>query len=363
MQKIIMILLAFFMFACSDSGDGGAKVETTSPTVNPVTENHTPVNPIVGGDDVSIALYTSAELKFYNGNISSWFIGKTARAASRIYSAGNVLYYLNADGSTNTSYNLVTTPDFIRVNGTDKWIIKKIDPVTAQSLGAQYKHYTRVYLNSTEYGFWANRQFECDDVAIVDGELYAHGTTGGWRHITGSNTNILHAQDGLVIYGVNTVNHIGYINDVYVSWSTNSLNGASQWQKSGTIWYSQNGYSFDGSTLVEDGLVMSELRSIQNVVIAAGVRNENSEDVLYWIDCATGWVIRHVTSTNQRSNHVRLYVGDGDSTTGIYYKALLKPCLAGDKLYFIFDAQIYVYDFTSGLTSHFTSGVSEVWIY
>jgi hypothetical protein len=57
---------------------------------------------------------------------------------------------------------------------------------------------------------------------------------------------------------------------------------------------------------------------------------------------------------------VRLYTGDGTTEEGLYYKPILKPVIVGDCLYFIFDAMVYKYDFVTGLTSLFTSGVSEV---
>jgi hypothetical protein len=108
---------------------------------------------------------------------------------------------------------------------------------------------------------------------------------------------------------------------------------------------------------------MWDWRSYGNVVITAGTHYENGEDVLYFIQCATGHVIRYVPSVNQYTEFVRLYTGDGQTETGLFYKALLKPVIIDDGLFFIFDATTFRYDFTTGLASPFATGISEVMEY
>lgn len=354
---ILLIALSFFV-ACGDDSPARVIVTDPAPPVEPGPEP--PDN-----EPVQIAAYTDTSLKFYDGaSLWTWKDGKTCRAESGIYSSGNVLCFLDAYGDVDTSRALVVEPDAVALDGADTWIIENIDPETAYSMGALYKDYTRVYKNAVEIGHWYDRQYKSDRLVIHNGDAFARSTVGAWYHLNGTKTGVRIAiPDGFAIWNYNGTAKTATIDGTAVSWTLNFFNGAAYWLNAGTTWYSQNGYSWNGAALVESGLVMSELRSVQNVIISAGSRYENSEDVLYWLNCATGWVIRHVPSTNQRTDHVRLYTGDGTTETGLYYKELVKPVIAGNHLYFIFDAQVYRYNFVTGLTALFTSGVSEIFQY
>lgn len=368
---LICIIVLFFIFACN--GDGGGDI----PTI--IVTDDTPAPPIIpdppppdpDNEPVQVVLHTVAALKFFDGLVIwTWKTAQTAKAESRMYSAGNILYGLDEYGETAASWALVTTPDYIALDGSDKWIAENVPPEEAQAGGALYKNYTRIYLNATEYGHWSTRQYKADCLTIVDGDVYAHSDIGTWYHVNGSKADV-RIVTGFACYDYDSGTRTATIDGIGVSWLTNFMNGARHWLGSGGIWYSQNGYTWDGAVLNENGSVLTDWRTAPYltgyteapVIIAAGTNYENSETVLYFIECNSGWVIRYVPSTDGQTLCVRLYAGDGLRTTGLYYQELLNPCVASGYLYFLFDANYYRYNFSTGLTGHFASGVSEVWGY
>lgn len=376
--KIFLIIILIFTFIFStcrsnpvSSGNGVIITDDTPP----------PDEIPVGGDGdgditdpendiVKVVLFTNSALKFYDENIIwTWKSTYSARAESGVYSSENVLYYLNEYGQTIDADNLVVEPDFIRIIDGDIYIIENIPPEDAFAQGALYKNYTKIYLNNVEYGNWLTRDYKIIKTVVSNDELYGQIETGAWYHLNGLLTDINIAQEDLAIYDYDTDTKTAKINNIPVSWITNFMNSAKYWLKSDEIWYSQNGYTFDGATLTEDGSILTDWRIAPFLtgytdapwMISAGRRWENGEYVLYWIECNSGWVIRFVPSSNQQTLFIRIYTGDGERTTGVYYKDLLKPIIIENHLYFIYDAQTYRYNFTTGLTGHFASGVSEVW--
>jgi hypothetical protein len=394
MKTIIRILLIIFLsfnFYCggsdTDTNNDDNTVIITNPDVDNPVEVVGPTPPAEFGT-VKIALYTSESIKFYDGNtIWEWKTGNIKKATNRIYTSGNVIYKLDERGETIASRNLIIEPDAIAINPeyitsrgeiqeeinlgeSDIWIIEHILPQEAYDLGALYKDYTKIYLNSVEQGNWFDNQYFCEKIVVLNNDIWGQITTGAWKHLNGSKTNIrIVVENGFAIWDYNSSAHTAIIDNIAVSWTTNFLNGANHWLKSGNTWYSQNGYTWDGTTLVEDGSTMLNWRmrpydtgySEGVVIIPAGTRYENGEDVLYWIECNSGHVIRYVPSVDQYQLSIRLYTGDGYRSTGLALQQTLSPVIADDYLYFIYDANTYRYSFITGLTSHFTEGVSEVW--
>lgn len=371
MKTIISIFLfsILFLFGCDDGGKK-TKVITHPGPIIPVIPD-----PPIEYEPIQLALITGDTVKFYDGEQIYTYSENCKRAGSQVYSVASVLNKLDEYGNISESRYLVIDPDEITIKNypaskaggefklseSDTWIVEDISPDTAYSMGAQYKPYTRIYLNSAEYGNWFDNQYIAEKLIVHGDDIFARLSTGAFLHVNGDKENVrLVIENGFAIYDYNSTARTATIDGVSVSWTTNFFNGSDEWLKSGGVWYSQNGYTWDGSTLDESGSVLTALRSEQNLIIAVGTRYENSEDVLYFIQCATGHVIRYVPSVDQYIEFVRLYTGDGETETGTFYKSTLKPIINNDYLYFIFDAQVYRYDFVSGLTSMFTSGVSEI---
>lgn len=367
---LICIVALFFIFACN--GDGGGD----SPTV--IVTDDTPAPPVIpdppppdpDNEPVQAVLYTGTALNFFDGSVIwTWKTDATAKAETAVYSAANILYELDQYGQDVATHNLITTPDYIALDETDKWIVYNVPPCEAQAGGAMFKDYTKIYLNGSEYGAWGSRQYKTDRIVIINGDVYIRSEIGTRYHVNGDKTDVrIIVRDGFACYNYDSGARTATIDGIGVSWSTNFMNAARHWLGSGGVWYSQNGYTWDGATLDENGSVLTDWRTAPYltgyteapVIIAAGINFENSETVLYFIECNSGWVIRYVPSTDTQTLCVRLYTGDGARTTGLYYQELLNPCCACGYLYFLFDANYYRYNFSTGLTGHFASGIPEV---
>jgi len=346
---------------------------------NPQTPNTE--DPEIITSDPIIAIKTADSLKFYDGlYLWTWNTGKIERAKSKNYSCDNILYKLDDLGYTEESRTLITIPDYISItDGTvykkssksitlqnsNIWIIEDISADEAMQAGALPKPYTKIYCNAVEYGNWRQNQYVLENIITLDNDIYGQIPTTRWYHLNGSKDEVrVVTESGLAIYDYDLVNKRCMINGVMAWFSTNFFNGAKQWQKSGDIWYSQNGYSWDGETLVENGLAMADYKTVGNMVISAGTRFENGETVLYWIQCATGEVLRYIPSINQVKKYIDIYIADGTTETGLLFLNTLKPQIIDDYLYFIFEENVYRHNFLTGITSHFVSGdIEEVWEY
>ncbi len=364
--------IIFIIIGVAGCGDDGTHVIVTDPDTGPPVVD--PPLPDPENEPVQIALYTGTSVNFFDGEkIWVWKTGKITKTDSGIYTHENLIYELNEYGQTLESKYLVDIPDYSQLDDDGNiWLSKNIPPDLAYSKGALYKDYTQIFKNSTEYGNWYDRQYQTSDLITLNNDIFTKSSTGNYYHINGTKSDIrILIENGFVCYDYDSTNHTAIIDSVAVEWITNYMNNANYWLESGGTWYSQNGYTWNGSVLNEEGSIMTEWRTAPYltgyteapILISAGNRYENSEYVLYWIECNSGWVIKYIPSINQMSLFVRLYTGDGLRETGLLYQNLLKPIIAENSLYFIFDANVYRYNFESGLTGHFAGGVSEVWGY
>jgi len=361
---VVVIIFMIFFIGCGGGGNSEPIITDPTPPV-PVIEdndNETETGPIK-------FIVNNGGMKFFDGdNLWQWKTGVIKKAGSQLYSCDDILYSLDEYGETVQSWNLITTPDVIRVNGTDKWIIKNIDPETAYAAGALYKDYTQIYLNSDIYGdHWSTRQYKAVDMQILNNNVFIKDDIGNWHAITSEHENIRHVNDEFILHDFDSSTKRAKFNDIQVSWSTNYFNNATQWIKADGIWYNERGYTWDGATLTENGTSMSEWNNDPQgtgyteapVLIAAGSHYENSEDVIYFIECNSGWLIKYISSIDNYELSVRLYNGDGSRETGLLYKDVLKPIIIENHLYFIM-GETYKHDFITGLTAHFASGVNRV---
>lgn len=364
---VIMLIIGF-----SGCSEDGTNVIVTDPNPGPPIVD--PPLPDPDNELVQIALYTGTSIMFYDGDVIwTWKTGNITRTDSGIYTHENLIYELNEYGQTLDSKYLVAIPDYSQIDDDGNiWLSKTVPPEEAFGLGALYKDYTKIYKNADEYENWFEREYKTSDLISLNNDLFTKSDTDKYYHIDGDKTDIRIAfNKGFACYNYDSGLHMATIDGIEIDWITNYMNNANYWIESGGVWYSQNGYTWNGSVLNENGSIMTEWRTAPYltgyteapVLISAGNRYENSEYVLYWIECNSGWIIKYIPSINQMSLFVRLYTGDGLRTTGLLYQNLLKPIIAENNLYFIFDANVYRYNFESGLTGHFTSGISEVWGY
>ncbi len=397
----ILFLALILLLSCADNPrkiplllSAGSPPQTEQKPNNPTDDPEIPPPSEPDKQPIRLAIVTGNALKFYDGAQAwTWKTGNIKKAASGIYAAENVLYKLNDTGTTDTSRHLVTVPDQISlkiaaprasvfrtlsepisIGEAETWIVENVSPDEAGAAGALFKDYTRIYCNTVEYGNWMERQWVADKLIVHKDNIYARLNTGAWKHINGNRQNIrIVVDDGFAVWDMDTTNRTALIDGKSVAWSFNFFNAADYWLKSGNVWYSQNGYAWDDTTLTETGLIMETWRKKpadgkpfptgyyeMPLLISAGTRFENGEDVLYWVECNSGSVVRQVVSTNQMTLILKLYAGLGDRITGIAYHKMLKPVIVDDGLYYIIDMQCYKYDFISGLVAPFMGNVSEI---
>lgn len=363
-MKIFKVLMAFiFIFLFLNCSGEQEKSEKT------VVITETPEQPEVPENDIiKISLWTGEKLDFYDGNeIFTWASCVTRRAESQIYSHEDILYFLGEYGETVDVEYLCITPDFISLDSSENiWIIKNIDPVESYENGSFPCWHTKVFLNNVEYGTWQSRDWKTEELVISENNVYTRGLSGGWRCVNNELSDIVIVQENFVVHNFDSTLHTATINETDVSW-TNFFNAARHWLKLDNTWYSQNGYTFDGTTLNEYGSVLTDWRTRPYitgytqgpVLISAGIYLNK----LYYIECNSGWVIEYNPRTNIQQLYLKIYNGDGLRETGLFYQPLLNQVIVENYLYFIYDAQYYRTNLDTKLTSHFVSGISKIYKY
>jgi len=367
---IILILSSILLISCAPLPE--TKAEIIAPDIIPVVIIPPAEIPGVSPQNIIIAFQTNNQIKFWDGStLTTWKTQSGNHAGFRQIAVSDKLYTLEQRGVVTSEKNIIGTYDFTISDGADVWSLKNIEPQEALDSGHLYKYYTKIYLNAVEYGNCWTRDYKTLRFIKSGSDILAYGNTGGWRHINGAKTGFRAVNEDFNIYDVNTTLKTGKINLIDISYTLNYFLASEHYQKSGSIWYSWNGYKWDGAALIQNsGCALEAWRQTATypislpepaVLIAAGVHKESGEDVLYYIECNSGWLFRYVPSTNIMTQKTRLYNGDGYRATGLYYKDILKPVMAGDALYFLFDdGGIYRFKFDTSLTGRLTDGAE--WI-
>lgn len=366
---LIFIIVAFIFNACAPSPE--TKAEIIAPDIIPIIITPPETIPGVSPSNIIITFQADNKIKFWDGSaLTVWKSESGNHAGFRQIAVADKLYILEQRGIITAEKNIIGTYDSTIADGADVWSLYNIPPAEAESLGMMYKDYTKIYLNAIEYGTWQSRPYKTLRFIKSGSDILAYGNTGGWRHINGSKTGFRAVNEDFNIYDVNTTLKTGKINLIDISYTLNFFLASEHYQKSGSTWYSWNGYKWDGSSIIQTGCALEAWRqettypitlSEAAVLIGAGTRIEAGETVLYYIECNSGYLFRYVPSTNIMSQKTRLYVGDGTRATGLYYANILKPVAASDAIYFCFDdGGIYRYKFDTNLTGYLTTGAD--WI-
>ena len=370
---VTIVLIIYTLFSCSlflTPDDPPVIIHEDPPPEDP------PEEPTTG--PVVFALYKNNTLSFFDGiTTRAAYTGAVVFAHPRILAIDDVLYHFDEYGNVLKSEWLPVYPEAVAVYNDDIYTLERIDPETAYNLGAMYKEYTRIFQNNTEIGAWYLNEWRVKSILILDnGDLIALDTGGAYHTISGHDDYWKAYNAGIGIYEFNPTYRTAYISDssgdYFTNWSTNSFNSA-RWQKSNNTWYSNNGYEWTPGELFK-GELLENNNALQNftsppypvdlpngeppTVIPATSRFENSESVTYWIECNSGYLLRHIPSLDKLEIIVRLYTGDGQRSTGISMASYIEPVriktLESDLLYFHDEGGVMKYDFNSGLISIFS---------
>ena len=328
---------------------------------NPEPEPTPDPTPDVEETIIMLALLTDAttdKLYFYDGtNFIDQSSDNPKYCGYRCFTDGTILNYYNTTGDVSSSHNLIVAPDFI-YRSDKTYIIENIDPATAYSLGAQYKNYSKYWFDGIEQQWWFFNQYQVVDIFKIGTDVF---TTDSGKIVRDINENLIdiNATDGLIIHDFDYLSRTATIRtpdsqDHSVSWGLNNFNNAEYWQFSDDVWYSNNGYEFDGFSLAENANPLWDWNA--KIIIGAGTRVENSETVLYWIDASSGWLWRYIVSIDNLAQVWRLYSGDGERSTGQAKIDILKPVLIGAELFYSEGGAIWKIDIDSGLGGVFYGG-------
>ena len=384
MNKLLLITIIILLLGC-ESPD----IPDTTPTATPEpTATSTPEPPQPENtmeNDIIFSLYDGEKIMYYDGiETQIAYYGKINNAGNKKFSINDILYHFDNLGNPTLTEWLPTTPDAIKaieiknksiVYQDDIWILEDIDPDTALSLGAQYKHYTKIYHNLDVLGLWNLNEWEVKSVInTLSGNIIAIDTLSGYHNLTG-NEAIYYAEDsGLMIHTFNSNTKTAYIKtdtgNYQITWSLNFFNSA-KWQKANDIWYSHNGYTFDeinglqeNTNILKDWNVypypIETIFAEAPVIIPAGVRLENNIEVTYWTECNTGTLYRHVPNVDRIDVITDIYISDGLRTTGIQKASVLKPKIIEDKIYFHEGSNIKEYDFLTGIVNIFSNDMELI---
>lgn len=375
-----LIAIGIFILAVTWSCSGGGGTTAILPPVAPINTAPTPTEPIPDDqtptptptDPHTIFVYDSHAPEIGTSDEQFYYkldTGKSATARNGFISIGDILHDIDTAGISRTTSRLPTTPDAITIYNA-VWCFENVPPWDAEAMGMSFRWYTKIYQDSAEYGNWQDNQWQTiDAVSSESGDIVAIDDQGRFHHLFEPDLKIRFiANNGIMIHSIDTINHRAYIRgagyDTRVAFNTNYFFSADQWINAGGIWYSWNGYTWNGSTLTELSNKLSEFSTLWHrenpVLIAVGSRIEHGESVTYWIECNTGWMYRHTPSIDSLEVIIRLYQGDGTRDSGLAAKTEIKPILTANSLFYAWGGTIWKYNFNDSIISSFAANV-EIW--
>lgn len=331
-----------------------------APTPDPAPEPETLSRTIFIYNATAETIGTSDGIYYYELNT-----GKSANAHDGFVSVGDILHGIDDTGTSTITSRLPVTPDAVAISG-DVWSFENIDPVTASGLGALPKWYTKIYQGSTEYGAWYLNQWQTVSVVVTNsGDITTTDTVGKLRSAKEPDLSISTAvHDGIMIHGMDAANLRAYIRDngtdTLIYGASNYFISANKWIEASGIWYSWNGFTWDGTNFTESATALRDFIVVGSnapVVIPVGSRIEHSEAVTYWIECNTGWLYRHTPSIDRLEMIIQLWQGSGLRVDGIACAAEIKPVITDENMFFTWNVTVWKYNFTDSLVSSFAAGV------
>jgi hypothetical protein len=395
MKKLIPIFLISIAISCNSDKQEIAEIMTFA---SGYAANHPGIvnskNPdIPPGHDIpepepepeilpaKLAIYNNSTVYFYDGlQFTEWRTGQAKYVEPGKIAVDDILYMLDEYGNEISSIQLPAIPSGVKYSGSDFWLAETIPAEFAYASGALYKDYTQIYKNHDAVGHWSQNQWIASELIKTEsGEIIAQKLNDAFVAInstiaiekinsTTENGPLFYNHDPILRTG--RVKMTGGIQSI--SWATNHFNNAKYWLFANNEWQSQNGYKFSESAgLTENVTALQDFNAYPYPIelpwpeaprmISAGVRSENSEDVTYWIECNTGWLLRYVNSINELQQKFQLYPGDGYAVTGNLHRESLKPVIVENTIYFYYNGSIWSSDLGTGTTAVFYAGNAEFW--
>jgi len=402
---IFLILFAFALYGCDQgssnsssriesdstpiidtttdvSSDATTDTDTTTDTTEPEETTGPPrsvappeTDPVIVQDQTTdatgdsewnpnLAIITTSEALLSDGNeIRTLVSGQVKYVAERLLSVANEL--IDYNGIPEVKYTFDQVPAQVLDNGSVYHCIE-YDPDTALSMGAQPRWYSEFFKDGVSLGDWFMNQMRCADLVGVGDIVWAIDENGSPVAIDGLASDVEYIHDGeFYIHSRDIVNKLVSFNDLQAQdYQYNYLFAAGQWQIFEGLWYSENGYTWS-----ETAGLSENVNTLWNwneqpfpiehdigqypTLIAAGVHEK-----LYWIEANTGWLFSFDTGQDQIEMVNRLYLGDGQKSTGTGKD--LQPVMVWPYLYY-FDSGWYRLNVETGFTSLFYAGSAEIY--
>jgi len=305
--------------------------------------------------------YDGQDVRFiYDTDSIIFKSGKANYVEPGVITVGDILYYLDASGNVLNSYRLPVVPDAININGGNVW--------TATTDGST----STVYKNTDVSAVYSWVILRIN--VTYTGDVVAEAANHTFYALEGNEVGIKYADnDGLFVFDLNTTTRTASFRGLYDyndGWSTNYFWRATGWLLVDGLWISSNGYTWDAGGLNENvtalwtwNLYPYPVQDIYNespVVIPAAVRMEYSENVTYWLECNTGYLMRYTKSLDLLETVIRIYPGDGLHNTGYALQYSLRPTVIKDHLYIHYGGYLYDYDFTTGISNILSQDI-QIW--
>jgi len=355
--------------------DPPEEIEIPEPEEDPVIDEPAPI---------LFALLDGDTLKFWDGeNLIDSYIGSIKQAGFRKLSIDDVIYWFDDQAEVEQSAWLPVLPEAIKAvsNGLnprgdiiyndDIWTLEDIPPAEALALGARYKHYTRIFFNNENINTWYLDEWQVDHVIeTLSGHIIAVGPLGQYHNLTDDKVIETAYDGGIMTYNMGTEE--GYIADetgeYYITWERNYFDH-SVWQNANGTWYTENGYTWtaaDGITSAANSLYgFNEYENYPDwydvpygerpYILAVGVREENGEEVTYWIETVTGQLYRHIPSIDRLEVVSEIYPGTNTRSGAIPYFDTLNPEIINEKIYYHESGMIKTFDYSTGFISTFST--------
>jgi hypothetical protein len=386
---VIIVGLALSFLTITLTGCPEPTRTPSNPPVNVIPEETPP--PIVAPPEtgaVKMALYDGETMRFWDGS-QTWdaYTGHIVSAGNRKVAYGDVLHYFDDYGNSTQSRWLPVIPDAVlAVENTtgvpagvsrsivyqdDIYTLEIIPDYEAYALGALHEDYTRVFTNGNERGLWYMHEWAVDEVIeTASGHILVYTVAGHWINLTDNKQVVDAWHGGLLFYDMGTEQ--GHIvdetGDHFVTWEMNHFDH-SVWQLANGVWYTENGYTWTAAGgVISNANVMycwnnwdtypetyNAPYGEKPYIITAGVREENGEEVTYWIETVTAKLYRHIPSINRLDMIVELYEPPMTRMGSIPFYNSLDPVIIDGILYYHEGGNIMAFDFTTGLISIFGS--------
>jgi hypothetical protein len=387
-KLFFIILIAILAVSCQNP-----VIPDDLPGSNPV-DSPDPITPIdpPTGRDIQALLYDGETLRLWDGQeLIDAYAGDIAFSSSRIISIGDVLQEFDSSANVINTRWLNITPDLVKtaeytgnlgsVRATtfyedDVYTVEIIEPSEAYSMGGLYKYYTRVYENGTETSPWYLNDWHAMKVVVPSsGEILILDDMGKYHNLTNDKIVFKAYDSGILIYNHDadnlTVSFSDSTGDYNETYTKNYFNSG-RWQEANGVWYSSTGYSWSAATgLIENAGAMylwngpiyptGYVKSSNGYALCmpAGVREENGEEVTYWLELSRGYVWRWIPSTNNLSQIDRAYFGDGSTSEITSRIKTIDPQLIDGRIWFHDDGSLMTFEIATGLVSVF-SGDQEL---